>query len=294
MTRSLTVSDSTFARLQTFAQPLVDTPDSVLERIMNAASQPRREEDAGGIRADGPEVKTPPATGRREMAGWIIQHLRTTSRPTKSSEIQQHIEATHTGDLGARDREKLPSGSARWHNTMKKAMEVLKREGAIIQGATRGTWTLGEKMPGGQDDAGRQDDAGGETKRRNPSGETGPEETPGDRLPKRTTPQEDYREPALQYLHRNGEPVPSTDIANHIRHVMADQFTQDDLIPSPQGGLNWRRTLDQEMQQLAQEGLAQGGLAQGENSTNTWRITPEGTEHLAMLEEMWQLPTGKD
>ena len=283
MTRNLTVSDATFARLQTFAQPILDTPDSVLERLMDAASQPRREEETGSIPSPGPEGKPPHATRRREMAGWIVHHLRTTGRPTKYSEIQQHIETSHAGDLGERDREELPSGPARWHNTLKKAMQVLKREGVITPGATRGTWTLSEKTPD------RQDDAGGKEERSKPSGETGPEETPGNRLPKRTTPQENYREPALQYLHRNGEPVPSTDVANYIRHVMADQFTQEDLIPSPQGGLNWRRTLDQEMQQLAQE-----GLAQGEDSTNTWRITPEGTEYLAMMEEMWLLPTGKE
>ena len=260
MPQTITVSDEVFARMQTFAEPLVDTPDSILEKLMRMAQQPHQQRDTG----QGESVRTDIV----QMSQWILEYLRGRRTPATSREIHQHIQEHCYSLMTTADLESLPGGQVRWRRTAGQARRKLEKEEIIRPGSAPDTWRA--RPPGAPwpEDPPRSPEDGGKPTR-NP-------EDGGEPTRVGFTPQAAYKLPILQYLHGQADgSAASHEVAGHIESTMRDRFARADLEPTPKGGPRWRRILDNARLQLARD-----GMLRQDSPTGVWQITDRGSERL--------------
>ena len=240
MPHTITVSDEVFALMQTFAEPLVDTTDSILEKLMQMAQQPHHRRGSQE-QCDRTDIV--------QMSQWILEYLRDRRKPATSREIYQHIQKNCSSLMTAADLESLPGGQAR---------RKLEKEGIIRPGSSPDTWRARQPGTPWPEDPTRNPEDGGEP--------------PKDGF----TPQGAYKLPILQYLHGEAPgSAASHKVASHIESNMRDRFTREDLEQSSKGGPRWRRILDNARLQLTREGMLRQDSPKG-----VWQITEKGEEHL--------------
>lgn len=142
------ISDETWARLQQHAQPLVDTPDTVIGLALDAL--------------DAAKADVPPArrglltsvieksrqergelTPQRDFRPVLLKTLLQLGGRAPAAKIREALEKKLILKPG--DREKVSSGDIRWWNAVCWERADLVREGLFRDDSSRGTWELSER-----------------------------------------------------------------------------------------------------------------------------------------------------
>jgi hypothetical protein len=158
MSPSIEIDDDIFALLQEHAEPLIDTPGSVLRRLLGLDRQggevPPSETstpvDARPVRQKGRRRKgTRAARGsllpeaHYEMP--ILRFLAENGGRAPSREVIDAVGIALKDDLTEADREELNSGDIRWKNRAAFVRLRLLEKGELDGNAPRGTWAITAK-----------------------------------------------------------------------------------------------------------------------------------------------------
>ena len=160
MSPKIDIDDDTFAHLQEHAEPFVDTPASVLRRLLglngNGGNPPSQSE----IVPAPTETKPVRPKGRRrrgtraargsllpeahyEMP--ILRFLAENGGRAPSREVIDAVGIALKDDLTEADREELNSGDIRWKNRAAFVRLRLIEKGELDGNAPRGTWAITAK-----------------------------------------------------------------------------------------------------------------------------------------------------
>jgi hypothetical protein len=134
------VDNEVFERIKADAEPFVDTPNSVLRRLLGL-------DGAGSIQSL-PAGKV----GRRASPGSILpeseyelpilRELLKQGGSGHATEITDAVGERLAGQLTELDESKLASGDVRWRNRVQFTRLRLKERGLIKAGSSRGIWEL--------------------------------------------------------------------------------------------------------------------------------------------------------
>ena len=142
------ISASTLERLKQWAEPLTDTAESALVKVLDAASRgsspdadqgapdrDRRATRAGrGNRIALEELRRPLMKSIYEMGGSVRARV---LRPVLRERLSSHLTVV--------DLETLSSGEERWWTATRWERRKLVEEGLLRSDSERGTWELSEK-----------------------------------------------------------------------------------------------------------------------------------------------------
>jgi hypothetical protein len=160
MSPAIEVDDDTFALLQKHAEPFVDTPASVLRRLLGL------DEKGGDIPPQSKIAATPAGAktvrpkghrrkGTRAARGSLLPETRyempilcfldQNGGRAPSREVIDAVGTALQGDLTEADREELNSGDIRWKNRAAFVRLRLIEKGELDGNAPRGTWAITNK-----------------------------------------------------------------------------------------------------------------------------------------------------
>ena len=151
------ISDRTYARIQMWATPLVDTPDSALAKAFDALERRRPGQPASAPDRDAlPRAAPDPQPKRRTKAGGLSQkefrrplmevlhELGGEGRAGIKGNVRAAMEKRMEPWLSDRDREITSINEPRWWAAVCGQRERLKKEGLIRDDSNRGIWKLSE------------------------------------------------------------------------------------------------------------------------------------------------------
>jgi hypothetical protein len=139
---SVEIDDEVWGALQTRAEPLVDTPNSVLRRVLGLGGNG----DHGPSDAPQRAVRAPVGSLLPESA-YEIPILRALSErggTAPARDVVQAVGRLVADQLTDLDRQKLPNGGERWQSRVQFSRLRLKQKGLIKSGSARGLWELAE------------------------------------------------------------------------------------------------------------------------------------------------------
>lgn len=162
----LTVDDEVFVKLQAEAIPFLDTPNSVLRRLLelppNSYSNPAvsaeptgdaSERPVGRRSRQGPRRRV--AKGRRAPKGALLdeseyeipllESLVELGGRVPTREVLDQLEPKIKGHLTALDQERISSGSVRWKNRAQFVRLTLVKRGDMVDKSPRGIWEITEQ-----------------------------------------------------------------------------------------------------------------------------------------------------
>ncbi len=173
MPQEIDVDDEVFAALQERAIPLVDTPNSVIRRVLGLSEMPT---DVGRMRkqqmrgwASDAESNVPSKArtiARKRTSGGkgrprrapkgvllpeteyelpILQTLVELGGHAPTSKLLDSLETKLDGRLQAMDRDRLASGDVRWKNRAQFVRLKLVRGGDMVKDSPRGIWEISDR-----------------------------------------------------------------------------------------------------------------------------------------------------
>jgi hypothetical protein len=157
MPPSIDIDDETFELLKERAEPFVDTPASVLRRLLGLDSrvpqkddgkaEPRTRNSTSLARSHGRRRR-----GRRAARGTllpeaeyelpILRYLNEHDGRAPSREVVEGVGKELADKLTSADREELKSGDIRWKNRVAFVRLRLVEKGDLDGKAPRGTWQI--------------------------------------------------------------------------------------------------------------------------------------------------------
>lgn len=140
MATSVEIDDDVWTRLQELAEPLIDTPNSVLRRVLGL-------DDARTIStAPAPQTRGRAPIGsllpESEYEIPILRALADAGGSAPSRDVVAAVGKVLGPRLTERDRAPLPNGSERWQSRVQFSRLRLKERGLIKGGSPRGLWEL--------------------------------------------------------------------------------------------------------------------------------------------------------
>jgi hypothetical protein len=138
---AIELSEKTFRDLQQLAEPLVDTPDSIVARLV-ASFQLQTKKNGGN---GGPSKKRKgriTKTRNEEFYGPIVKVLREAGGELRTSEAVDRVGQLMCDRLTEADHATLKSGEVRWENTVRFARHDLVKQGKLAAHAPFGVWRL--------------------------------------------------------------------------------------------------------------------------------------------------------
>jgi hypothetical protein len=156
MPPSIEIDDETFALLKEHAEPFVDTPATVLRRLLGLDGQPPQEGNGEAeLRARKPTPSARSATRRRRRRASrgtllpeseyelpILRYLQEHGGRAPSREVVEGVGEVLADKLTSADHEKLKSGDIRWKNRVAFVRLRLVEKGELDGKAPRGTWQI--------------------------------------------------------------------------------------------------------------------------------------------------------
>jgi Mrr N-terminal domain len=138
MMPTIRIDDEVFEALQQRAQPLVDTPNSVLRREFgldeDAPAEPKK-----ATRAKSSEL-LPNSAYRAPVIRALARRGGAATRPEVIEDVGKELH----DQFKPLDFEKISSGAVRWENRVAWQRQNLKEEGLIDSNSPNGLWTLSE------------------------------------------------------------------------------------------------------------------------------------------------------
>lgn len=159
MTPSIRVDKEVYDFLKNQAEPFVDTPNSVLRRLLNIEVDAPAAGVNGRRQASKQRTNKPRAVSRRRTrkrsrapAGALLPEIeyvaplltaleeRGGSAPVR--DVIESVGKKLNGNLTPVDKERIVSGAVRWHNRTQFVRLRLVEEGLIAKDSPRGIWAL--------------------------------------------------------------------------------------------------------------------------------------------------------
>lgn len=153
------ISQENFDRLKSLAEPLVDTADSVITRLLAgqngqhnggpelAVASPKK--GARGLPAaprrrgrKGERARKGERTPTEEFYEPLLQALGTAGGQLPAVEAINHVGQIMAAKLNDVDRARLPSGEVRWRNSVRWARQRLEEQGKLDTKAPYGVWKV--------------------------------------------------------------------------------------------------------------------------------------------------------
>jgi hypothetical protein len=155
MSPTIRIDEDVYEALQKRAQPFVDTPNSVLRRILELegsgqsagpAPQGQTRRRAGRPTAESwpPRAQSGDLLDAAEYRGPILRALAARGGSARSKEVVDAVGHELEDRLTPTDRGTLASGDIRWRNRVMWARFHLAKSGLIDKEAPRGLWSLTE------------------------------------------------------------------------------------------------------------------------------------------------------
>lgn len=133
------VDDDVFRELQKRAEPLVDTPNSVLRRLLGL-------DKGSGVPGPSGVSISGKRTPRSAFRLPILQALEALKGRGRMSRVLEQVETIMRADLKPADRERLPSGGEiRWRNTAAWERYLMVKDGLLRRDSPRGMWEMTDK-----------------------------------------------------------------------------------------------------------------------------------------------------
>ena len=145
---TIRISDRSWQRLKAWAEPLVDTADSALEKILDdaegfrgtreqrAAEHTQRSREGGRGRS-----KTPQDAFREPLLEVIYEQ----GGSARGRDLYLPMKKRMTSELIPGDFDHVKSGEERWWKSVNWARYDLVQEGYLRDDSPRGVWALSEK-----------------------------------------------------------------------------------------------------------------------------------------------------
>lgn len=163
MTPTIRIDEDVFEALQRHAEPLVDTPNSVLRRLLELHEEPTEPADEAR-----PEPSRHGSAERRRWRRGRRSSARTRARPgsilaseeyelpllqvlsekggqAPTSEVLDALGKRLNGRLTEADRETLDSKQIRWRNRAQFVRLRLVQRGDMVKDSPRGMWAITEQ-----------------------------------------------------------------------------------------------------------------------------------------------------
>jgi hypothetical protein len=134
--RSIELSDQTYKRLLGQIESFNDSPEMVIERLLDLAE---RQSKSDQLKSEGKLLP--------EGEYWlpILEILAESGGQRKGSDVISALGARLADRLGSRDYDVLTMGEVRWSNRARFARLRMKEEGLISKASPRGIWEITEK-----------------------------------------------------------------------------------------------------------------------------------------------------
>jgi hypothetical protein len=167
MSPTIRIDDDVFEELKKHAEPFVDTPNTVLRRLLNLgetgpAEMNVAEDTSEGLAEPAPAVQRTVRQRRRKAArpprakkGSILhesayelpmlQILSEHGGRAAAREVIDELETRLDGKLTELDNEQLASGDVRWRNRAQFVRLRLVEQGDMVKDSPRGTWELSDQ-----------------------------------------------------------------------------------------------------------------------------------------------------
>lgn len=149
------ISQENFDGLKALAEPLVDTADSVITRLLaasngqhngrnipTASSPQRRARRVAGASRDRRRARKGERTPTEEFYEPLLQVLGAAGGQLPAVEAIDQVGKVMAERLNDVDRARLPSGEVRWRNSVRWARQRLEEQGKLDGNAPYGTWKL--------------------------------------------------------------------------------------------------------------------------------------------------------
>jgi hypothetical protein len=141
---TIEISERTFTELQKLAQPLVDTPDSVIQRLLQTSpGSPGPEPKLAGT-TPRLRVRKGQKTPNQAFYGPIVKVLRDAGGRLPTAEAVDRVGELVADQLSEIDMQPLKSGELRWRNTARFARNDLVTKGKLRKDSDFGVWELNE------------------------------------------------------------------------------------------------------------------------------------------------------
>ena len=142
------ISAQALERLKEWAEPLTDTAESALVKVLDAAdheSSPAADRDAPT-----PDPRaTRPRSGNRlsleELRQPLMETIYEMGGSVRAGALRPVMRERLSGRLSADDLESLSSGEERWWNATRWERRQLVEKGLLRSDSERGTWELSQK-----------------------------------------------------------------------------------------------------------------------------------------------------
>ena len=142
------ISATTLERLKQWAEPLTDTAESALVRVLDAADH-ESPPDADRGTPDRNRRATRPGRGVRiavqELRQPLMESIYEMGGSVRAGVLRPVLRERLSSRLSAADLEPLASGEERWWNATRWERRKLVDEGLLRSDSERGTWALSEK-----------------------------------------------------------------------------------------------------------------------------------------------------
>lgn len=152
MMPTIRISDETWNRLKKWAEPLVDTPDTAIQRVLDAAEGHEISAKTQPINGAPPPTKLPRRSARRGVKlpqkefrpalMWAVYKL---EKSASKKQVCKYVYELIKDRLSEVDYEPVKTGEARWLNAVCWERSVLVKEGLFRSTSERGIWELSDK-----------------------------------------------------------------------------------------------------------------------------------------------------
>ena len=155
---TIEVSQDTLDQLKSLAEPLVDTADSVIARLIAAQNGQRTEPVHLELTTNRTEARRPTTARKRGRKGDrarkgertptegfyepLLQVLASAGGQLPAVDAINRVGQAMGSKLNEVDRARLPSGEVRWRNSVRWARQRLEEQGKLADKAPYGVWKL--------------------------------------------------------------------------------------------------------------------------------------------------------
>lgn len=140
---TIRVDPDVYAGLQKLAQPFVDSPSTVIRRLLEERGLLPRQADAGAPARRAPDALTPQPVYEAYLLQVLLREFdgRAHKRDATHAVVKRMLKDGH---IGAAEQELVSTGETRAENTLTWARNALKSRGWILRGSPRGLWELSD------------------------------------------------------------------------------------------------------------------------------------------------------
>lgn len=146
MCPSIDIDDEVWEVIKRHAEPFVDTPNSVVRRLVGIDHATSRRAPTTS-KADSQAGRAAPGTllPESEYEIPILRYLAEHGGRAPSREVVDAVEKALGDKLTELDWQKLKSGDVRWKNRTAFVRLRLVERGELVKGSPRGTWEISDK-----------------------------------------------------------------------------------------------------------------------------------------------------